>query len=74
MEDITDADYAHTKRVWKDFEINILGDYHDLHVQSETLLLADVFENFKNMSWNIWVWSAKSAKFLSSPGLAWREV
>ena len=58
-------------RTQKDFEINILGDYHDLHVQSETLLLADVFENFKNMSWNIWVWSAK---FLSSPGLAWQEV
>ena len=37
-------------RTQKDFEINILGDYHDLHVQSETLLLADVFENFKNMS------------------------
>ena len=53
MEDIADADYAHTKRVWKDFEINILGDYHDLYVQSDTLLLADAFENFRNMSWNI---------------------
>ena len=49
MEDITDADYTHTKIVWKDFEINILRDYHDLYVQSRTLLLADVFENFRNM-------------------------
>ena len=44
MEDITDADYAHAKRVCKDFVIKHLGEYHDLHVQSDTLLLADVFE------------------------------
>ena len=50
MEDITDADYAHSKRVCKDFEIKNLGEYHDLYVQSDTLLLADVFENFRNMS------------------------
>ena len=42
MEDITDADYAHAKRVSKDFEIKHLGEYHDLYVQSDTLLLADV--------------------------------
>ena len=48
MEDITDADYAQAKRVCKDFEIKNLGEYHDLYVQSNTLLLADVFENFKN--------------------------
>ena len=41
---ITDADYAHGKRVCKDFEIKSLGEYHDLYVQSETLLLLDVFE------------------------------
>ena len=47
MEDITDADYAHG--VCKDFETKNLGEYHDLYVQSNTLLLADVFENFRNM-------------------------
>ena len=46
VEDITDADYAHAKRVCKDFEIKKLGEYHDLYVQSDTLLLADVFDNF----------------------------
>ena len=46
MEDITDADYTHTKRVSKDFEIKNLGKYHNLYVQSDTLFLADVFENF----------------------------
>ena len=49
MEDITDADYAHAKRDCKDFEIKYLGEYHDLYVQSDTLLLADVFGNFRNM-------------------------
>ena len=49
MEDITDAKYAHAKKVCKDFEIKNLGEYHDLYVQSNTLLLADVFENFRNM-------------------------
>ena len=49
MEDITDADYAHAKRVCKDFEIKKLREYHDLYVQSDKLLLAVVFENFRNM-------------------------
>ena len=49
MEDITDADYTHAKRVSKDFQIKDLGEYHDLYVQSNILLLADVFDNFRNM-------------------------
>ena len=40
-------DYSHVKRVSKDFEIKYLGKYHDLYVQSNTLLLADVFETLK---------------------------
>ena len=48
MEDITDADYTDAKKVCKGFEIKNLGEYHDLYVQSYILLLADVFENFKN--------------------------
>ena len=39
MEDITDADYAHAKGICKDFEIKNLGEYHNLYVQSDTLLL-----------------------------------
>ena len=49
MEDITDADNAHAKRVCKDFEIKHLGEYNDLFVQSDTFLLPNVFENFRNM-------------------------
>ena len=49
MEDINDADNTLAKRVCKDFEMKKLGVYYDLYVQSDTILLADVFENFWNM-------------------------
>ena len=51
-----------------DFEIKKLGEYHNLYVQSNTLLLADVFENFQNMCYEIY--ELDPAKFLSAPGLA----
>ena len=46
IEDIIDADSVPTKTFCKDFEINFFVDYHELYVQSDTLLLGDVFENF----------------------------
>ena len=46
MEDITDADYAHAKKVCKDYEIKNLGEYHDFCIESDMLLLADAFGNF----------------------------
>ena len=61
MEDINDADYAHTKRV---------REYHDLYLQSNTLLLADLFENFKIIC--VKIYELDPAKFLSAPGLAWQ--
>ena len=72
MEDITDAHYTHPKRVCKNFEIKYLREYHDLHVQSDTLLLTDVFENFRNIYLKIY--KLDSTKFLSAPGLAWQAV
>ena len=72
MEDITDVDYAHGKRFCKDFEVKNLGEYHDLYVQSDTLLLADIFQKFRNMC--IEIYELDSAKFLSSPGLAWQAA
>ena len=69
IEDITNVDYRHAKNVFKNFNNKDLGDYHDLHVQSNTLLLADVFENFRNMCYNIY--ELDPAYFLSAPGLTW---
>ena len=68
MKDITGIDYAHTKRVCRDFEIKNLGEYHDLYVQSDTLLSVDIFENFRNMWFEIY--ELDPAKFLSASGLA----
>ena len=48
MEGITSVDYRHTKNAYKENKKKNLGDYHDLHVQSDTLLLANVFKNFRN--------------------------
>ena len=70
MEDITDVDHIHAKRVLKIFNNKNLGDYHHLYVQSDTLLLADVFENFRNKC--IEIYELDPAHFLSSPGLAWQ--
>ena len=48
MENITNSDYRHAQKVFKTFNNKHLGGYHDLYVQSDVLLLADVFENFRN--------------------------
>ena len=49
MENIDDIDYRHGNNVFKKFKLKNLGEYHALYVQSDTLLLADVFENFRNI-------------------------
>ena len=48
LEDITDEDYTHAQKVFEELKLKTVGGYHDLYVQSDTLLLAVVFENFRN--------------------------
>ena len=69
LEGISNED-AHAQKVWDVFEINHLGEYHDLYVQSDTLLLADVLENFRNMCLDIY--RLDPVYFVSAPGLAWQ--
>ena len=69
VKDITDIDHRHTKRVFKNLNNKNLGDYHDLYVYSDTLLLAHVFENFSNKCFEIH--ELDLAHFLSALGLAW---
>ena len=68
LENISDEDYAHAQNVWEVFEINNRGEYHDLYVKSDTLLLADVFENVKNMCLEIY--ELDPVYFFSAPRLA----
>ena len=70
MEIIDDIDYRHGNNVFKTFKLKHLGEYHDLYVQSNTLLLADIFENFRNTC--IKVHELDPARFLSLPGLIWQ--
>ena len=44
---ITDDEYDHAKKVLKTFKIKTMGEYHDLYLVSEVLLLTDVFENLR---------------------------
>ena len=69
-ENISEVDYMHANNVFKIFELNNLGDYHDLYVRSDTLSLADVFENFRNACLSSY--ELDPAHFVSLPGLAWQ--
>ena len=69
-ENITDKDYAHAQKLFKELKLKNLRDYHDLYVQIDTLLLADVFENFRNKC--IEIYKIDLAHFLSAQDLAWQ--
>ena len=68
LQDITDKGYTDTQKVFEEFALKSIGDYHDLYVQSDTLLLANIFENFKNMC--IEIYEIDPAHLVSAPGLA----
>ena len=70
LKDITDEVYTNAQKVFEEFNFKNLSDYHDLYVQSDTLLLANIYENFRNKS--IEIYELDPARFLSAPGLAWQ--
>ena len=71
MEDITDLNYRHAKRVFKSFKLKDLGQYHDLYVKSDAVQLSDVFDTFRAIC--IEIYELDPTHFLSAPGLAWQE-
>ncbi|KAL9953875.1 hypothetical protein ACROYT_G041348 [Oculina patagonica] len=68
-EHITDKEYKHAQNVWKTFGCQTLGDYHDLYVQTDVTLLADVFENFRKIC--LEKYGLDPANYYTSPGLSW---
>ena len=66
---ITDEDYAHAKQVWETFGCRNLGDYHNLYVATDSLLLADVFENIRKVCQE--KYGLDPAHYYSAPGLSW---
>ena len=72
MTNISDKDYEHVKKVWNTFNIENLGEYCDLYVESDTFLLADVFETFSNTCINIY--GLDPTYFVYIPGVAWTAM
>ena len=69
-EGISDQDYEHAQKVWVAFGMNNMGDCHNLYLQSDTLLLVDVFENFRNICLTPH-YELDPAHYYTSPGLSW---
>ena len=68
--DITKEDYEHAQKVWNTFNIKIVEVYRHLYVKSDTLLLTDIFENFRETCQKIY--KLDPTHFVSAPGLAWQ--
>ena len=68
-EDISDKDYEHAIKVWETFNMKTLKDYHDLYNEADVLLLADVFENLRDIC--IENYELDPAYYYTAPGLAW---
>ena len=70
MSSISKDDYQHAQRVWEEFGIHNLGDYHDLYLRTDVVLLANVYEAFRDTC--LKHYKLDPAHFFTSPGLAWK--
>ena len=68
---ITNDEYDHAKKVWKAFNIETMGEYHDLYLKSDVLLLADVFESFRKTCLQYY---KLDPCYFPSPGLSWNAM
>ena len=70
MSGVGNEDYEHANRVWKVFGIKNLGEYHDLYLKTDVILLANVFEAFRKVC--LKNYGLDPAHFYTAPGLAWK--
>lgn len=71
-EHISEEDYAHAQHVFKSCRLSNLWDYHDPYLKTDVLLLADIFENFQNIS--LECYDLDPCHFYTSPGLSWQAM
>ena len=69
QEKISEEDFLHAQKVWKEFELKNMGDFHDLYLKTDVLLLADVMENFRKLCEKNY--ELDPAHFFTVPGMAW---
>ena len=72
QEAINTEDYAHAMEVWRVFKCRTMGDYHDVYLRSDVLLLADVFESFRNMAME--TYKLDPAHYFTAPGFSWDSM
>ena len=70
MSSISDEDYEHAQKVWSEFDMKNLGEYHDLYLKTDVILLANLFEAFRDTC--LEHYKLDLAHFYTSPGLAWK--
>ena len=70
MVGVREEDYEHARRVWKEFGLKGLGEYHDLYLKTDVILLANVFEEFRKVC--LKNYGLDPAHFYTAPGLAWK--
>ena len=70
MSGVGDENYEHANRVWKEFGLKDLGEYHDLYLKMDVILLANVFEAFRKVC--LRNYGLGPAHFYTAPGLAWK--
>ena len=69
---ITHKEYDHARKVWEIFNLKNVGEYHDLYLKSDVLLLADVFESFRKTC--LQYYKLDPCHYFTSPGLSWSAM
>ena len=72
MSGVSETDYEHACKVWREFGINNMREYHNLYLKTDVILLANVFEAFRNVCLNNY--RLDPAHFYTAPGLAWKGM
>ena len=66
---LTDENYTHAQQVWNEFNCKTLGDYHDLYLKTDVVLLADVFQTFRQICMK--TYKLDPLHYYTAPGLSW---